>query len=375
MYELPEQTRAIVETVRRLVNDYQMPLEARMLRGETLTRKDRLPGILAAKEVGLWSIGCPPEVGGPELSIVDRMAITEENYRCLVPILFGGRALPPTFNLEGEQKARYLDPYLNGEQVVCMAQTEPGGGADPARAVNTTARKTDRGWVINGSKIWISTFDEAEQVFVLARTDKNQAAGGISMFVVRKDNPGMTARLLPMLGHNHTHQLTFSDCEVDDLSLIGGTGGGFKAAQNALSAARFDVAARSLGIAQRAYEMMVDYAKQRIVFEGPLSEKQAIQGMIVDSWIEIQQNRLMLYTCAEKADRGEDTRIEASMMKMLVTEMVGRVLDRAIQIHGAAGCTYESPLAHWYDHQRMARIFEGPTEVHKYRVLARRLLA
>jgi acyl-CoA dehydrogenase len=128
-------------------------------------------------------------------------------------------------------------------------------------------------------------------------------------------------------------------------------------------------------VAQRAYEMMVEYAKERVVFEGPLSEKQAVQSMIVDSWIEIQQTRLMLYTCAEKEDEGADTRVEASMMKMLATEMVDRVLDRAIQVHGAAGCTYESPLAHWYDHQRMARIYEGPTEVHKYRVLARHLLS
>lgn len=375
MYTLQEQTRAIVDTVRRLVNDHQMPLEARLLRGETLTRADKLPGIIAAREVGLWSLSCPPELGGPGLSLVDRMAITEESFRCLVPLWFGGEALPPTFTLEGEQRRRYLDPYLNGEQTLCMAQTEPGGGADPARAVSTNARKTDRGWVINGSKIWISGFDDADTVFVLARTDKAKGAGGISMFAVAKGNPGMSARLVPMLGAFRTHQLTFSDCEVDDLAMIGMEGSGFKGAQKALSAARFDVAARALGIAQRAYEMMVEYAKERVVFEGPLSEKQAVQSMIVDSWIEIQQTRLMLFTCAEKEDQGTDTRVEASLMKMLATEMVDRVLDRAIQVHGAAGCTYESPLAHWYDHQRMARIYEGPTEVHKYRVLARHLLS
>lgn len=375
MYTLPEQTRAIVETVRRLVTDYQTPLEMSVLRGETLTREDKLPGIIAAREVGLWSLGCPPELGGPGLSFVDRMAITEENFRCLVPIWFGGEALPPTFALEGEQRRRYLDPFLRGEQTLCMAQTEPGGGADPARAVSTNARKTERGWVINGAKIWISGFDDADTVFVLARTDRAKGAGGISMFAVSKDNPGMSARLVPMLGSFRTHQLTFSDCEVDELSIIGMEGTGFKGAQKALSAARFDVAARALGVAQRAYEMMVEHAKERVVFGGPLSEKQAVQSMVVDSWIEIQQTRLMLYKCAEKEDLGADTRVEASLMKMLATEMVDRVLDRAIQVHGAAGCTYESPLAHWYDHQRMARIYEGPTEVHKYRVLARHLLS
>ena len=195
------------------------------------------------------------------------------------------------------------------------------------------------------------------------------------MFAVGKDNPGMSARPVRMLGDTMTHQLTFSDCEVDELALIGLEGGGFMGAQKALSNARFMVGARALGIAQRSYEMMVEHAKERVVFDSPLAEKQGIQGMVVDSWTAIQQNRLLLYTCAEKADRGDDTRVEAAMVKMLCTEMAQQIIDRAIQIFGAAGCTYESPLAHWYDYQRLSRIFEGPTEVHKYRVLARHLLA
>ena len=375
MYTHTEQTRAYVDLVRRLVQDHQMPLEARVLRGEKLTRADKQPGIQAARAVGLWSLSCPPELGGPGLSTVEHLAITEENCRCLVPIPFGGAALPPTFGLQGEQKRRYLDPYLAGDQTLCMAQTEPGGGADPAGTMSTHARQTSAGWVINGSKIWISGYDDAQTVFVLARTDKAKGASGISMFAVDKGNPGMIARAVPMLGGFTTHQLTFQDCLVDPLAMIGMEGAGFKGAQRTLSAARFDVGARALGIAQRAYEMMVEHAKTRHAFGGPLSDKQAVQSMIVDSWIEIQQNRLMLYTCAEKDDRGEDTRVEAGVMKMLCTELADRVIDRAIQVHGAAGCTYESPLAHWYDHQRMSRIYEGPTEVHKYRVLARHLLA
>lgn len=375
MYEFNEQTRALTDLVRRLVKDYQMPLEARTLRGETLTEQDYEPGRQAAKAAGLWGLTCPPEFGGASLSLVDKLAITEENFKCLAPLRFGGSALPTLYRLRGEQKARYLDPIIDGSKILCFAQTEPGGGADPARAVSTHARHDGKGWVINGSKIWISRFAEADLVFVIARTDKEKGASGISMFAVEKDNPGLIAREIPMLGRFKTHQLTFADCRVDDLALIGGEGSGFKGAQQALSAARFDVGARALGIAQRCYEMMVEYSKQRVVFEGPLSEKQAVQAMIVDSWIEIQQNRLLMYACAEKADRGLDTRVEAGMVKMTCTEMVDRVIDRAIQIHGAAGCTYESPLAHWYDHQRLARIYEGPTEVHKHRVLARHLLS
>lgn len=375
MYHFNEDTTALVDLVRRLVKDFQMPLEARKLRGEKITRADNQPGQQAAREVGLWGLGCPTELGGVEISTVDSLAITEENFKCLTPLRFGGRALPNLYALKGEQKALYLDPFIEGRKSLCFAQTEPGGGADPARAVSTHAKHDGKGWVINGSKIWISGFEDADVVFVVARTDKQKGASGISMFAVDKGTPGLIAREVPMLGGFTTHQLTFEDCRVDDIALIGGEGAGFKGAQAALVAARFDVAARCTGIALRCYDMMVDYAKQRHVFEGPLSEKQAVQSMIVDSWIEIQQTRLMLFTCAEKTDRGNDTRVEAGMMKMLATEMVDRVIDRAIQIHGAAGCTYESPLAHWYDHQRLARIYEGPTEVHKYRVMARALLA
>lgn len=375
MYEFKEETRSLVDLVRRLVQQFQAPLETRVLRGEKLTRKDYAPGVDAARKAGLWGLRGPAEFGGANLSLVDTLAITEENFKCLVPIRFGGSAMPSLYTLRGEQKARYLDPVIAGSKTLCFAQTEPGGGADPARAVSTHAKRDGDDWVINGSKIWISRFEDADLVFVLARTEKEKGAAGISMFAVEKDNPGMSARKVPMLGGFETHQLIFDNCRVDALSIIGLEGTGFKGAQQALSAARFDVGARALGIAQRCYDMMVEHAKQRIVFEGPLSEKQAIQSMIVDSWIEIQQHRLMMYVCAEKADRGEDTRVEAGMVKMTCTEMVGRVIDRAIQVHGAAGCTYESPLAHWYDNQRLARIYEGPTELHKYRVIARRLLA
>jgi len=375
LYIFNEETRALVSLVHRLVQQYQMPLEARVLRGATLSNHDYEPGRRAAREVGLWGLTAPPEQGGAGLSLVDRVAIAEENNRCLTPLRFGGSAMAPLYQLEGEQRQRYLEPLLEGRLFACFAQTEPSGGGDPAGAIRTHARQTARGWVINGEKIWISRFNESDLVFVVARTDRAKGASGLSMFAVERHNPGLHAREIPMLGGFKTHQLTFSDCEVDTLALIGGEGQGFKGAQQLLSAARFDVAARALGIAQRVYDMMIKHTKERVAFDGPLSEKQAVQSMIVDSWIEIQQNRLMLYHCAEKHDQGQDTRMEAGMLKMLCTEMVDRVIDRAIQIHGAAGCTYESPLAHWYDHQRMARIYEGPTDVHKYRVIARALLA
>ena len=140
MYEFNEQTRALTDLVRRLVKDYQMPLEARTLRGETLTEQDSEPGRQAAKAAGLWGLTCPPEFGGASLSLVDKLAITEENFKCLAPLRFGGSALPTLYRLRGEQKARYLDPIIDGSKILCFAQTEPGGGADPPRPVSTHAR-------------------------------------------------------------------------------------------------------------------------------------------------------------------------------------------------------------------------------------------
>ncbi|SPP98191.1 acyl-CoA dehydrogenase family protein [Bradyrhizobium vignae] len=375
MHKHKEETWALVDLVRKIVKDHQAPLETRMLRGEKLTRADFEPGCEAARMAGLWGLNLPPELGGVRLSMVDRLAITEENSKCLAPIRFGGEVLHAMLNLQGEQKARYLDPLLSGVKRYCFALTEPGGGSDPARAVLTHAKRDGGSWLINGSKTWISLFEDADGVLVFARTSKEKGANAISMFAVERGNPGLVARPVPMLGGFSTHQLTFDNCRVDDLAFIGAEGDGFKGAQQELSRVRFESGAMALGIAQRCYDMMVQHAKQRIVFEGPLSEKQAVQSMIVDSWIEIQQHRLTLYACAEKHDAGQDTRVEAGMVKMTCTEMVGRVIDRAIQIHGAAGCTYESPLAHWYDQLRLSRIYDGPTEVHKYRVLARSLLA
>ncbi|MHB0773971.1 acyl-CoA dehydrogenase family protein [Bradyrhizobium sp. 1.29L] len=384
MYKFEEETQRLVDLVRRIVKDHQAPLETRRLRGEKLSWADFQPGREAARKAGLWGLSLSSEVGGANLSLVNRLAVFEESRKCLSPIRFGGEVMPDLIHLQGEQKARYLDPFLSDAKRWAFALTEPAGGSDPARTVSTNAERDGNSWVINGVKIWISdhengiptqTFD-ADVVFVFARTAMEKGARNLSMFAVERDNPGLTTRgPVMMLSGYATHQLTFKNCKVDGVAHIGAEGAGFKAAQRLLNAGRFDIAATAVGIAQRSYDMMVEHAKQRTLFEGPLSEKQAIQSMIIDSWIEIQQNRLMMYAGAEKYDRGEDTRVEAAMIKMTCTEMCCRVIDRAIQIHGAAGCTYESPLAHWYGYQRMSRIFEGPSEVFKYRVLARHLLA
>lgn len=377
LFQLPDEAREIQRTVAALSARHQDPLEARMLAGETLTRADYRPGREAAKSAGLWGLGLPAELGGADLPLLHRLAATEQAMRCVAPLEFGGAVFPALLTSNAAVKAKYLTRALNDDLVVAFAQTEAGGGADPGAAIRTRAVMRDGRWVINGAKTFISRVAAADVIFVVAVTDaEKRQRGGISLFAVDPDNPGLRiGRRIPVLGGREVHELYFDDCAVDADMMLGGEGAGFRNAQIALSAARFSVGVRSLGIAQRAYEMMVAHAKTRESFGGPLSEKQAVQAMIVDSWIEIEQVRLLAWQAAEKADHGHDVRMEAGMIKMLGTELSARVLDRAIQVHGAAGVALDGPLAYFYAEQRPSRIYEGPSEVHKHHVMARRLLA
>ncbi|MBP0636692.1 acyl-CoA dehydrogenase family protein [Cupriavidus sp. AcVe19-6a] len=375
MVEFDEDTRAIVDLTRKLVHKHQMPLEARKLQGGEITPQDLLPGTRAAKEVGLWGLTLPEALGGARLTVTQQLAVIEQNYQCLVPLRFGGQVPPFLFNATGVQKERYLDPCLEDRLRYAFAQTEPSGGADPGNAIQTKAVKRGDKWVINGTKVFISSVGPAEVIFVVAVTDQEKRQhGGISMFAVDKSNPGLNvSRDIQTLDGMITNELIFDNCEVPEDALIGASGEGFRNAQIILSQARFGVGARALGIAMRTLEMMTEYARQRVTFGSALSQKQAIQAMVVDSWIDINQCRLMMYAAARKADAGHDTRVEASLIKMQATEVVGRVLDRGVQVFGAAGVSLDNPIAHWYRSQRPARIYEGPTEVHKYHVLARHL--
>ncbi|WP_029090475.1 acyl-CoA dehydrogenase family protein [Brevibacterium album] len=379
MYEpitRPEETNDLRALVRRICDDHQMPLEERILRGEQVSWEDHRPGREAAKEAGLWGLRLPESLGGADLSVYDLVNCFEEAARPLAQLRFAGGLPAALVSAEGEQYERYTRPILEDRMRWAFAQTEPSGGGDPGGALRTTAVRDGSNWVISGSKVFISGVDAADIVLVVALTDPDKRQrGGISLFAVEKDNPGLTiAREIEVLGGLRVHELFLDDCRVEESALLGAAGGGFAEAQKLLSTARMTVAATALGIADRALEMMISYARTRSVFGGPLSEKQAVQGFIVDSWTEIHQARLALYNAAGRTDAGHDTRVEAGMAKLLGTETVGRVLDRAIQVHGAAGTSLDSPLAHWYGLQRLSRIYEGPSEVQKYRVIARKLL-
>lgn len=377
-FDLSEETREIQRLVERLTTQFQMPLEQRMLDGEELSVEDFRPGREAAQKQGLWGLRLPADYGGADLSLVNEMAVREEATRCLAPLDFGGRVFLPLLYSNDYVKEKYLSRALSDDLPHAFAQTETGGGSDPGSSVKTKAVLKGDKWVINGHKVWISYVANAKVIYVVALTDAESGRrGGMTILAVDKDNPGLKlGRTMRTLGGFDAHELFFDDCEVDKDAIVGaGEGAGFQAAQDVLCRARFDVGATALGIASRAYDMMVDYAKQRELFGELLSERQAVQSMIVDSYLEIKQFRLLMYQGAEKFDAGHDIRVEASMVKMLGSELSGRVVDRAIQIHGAAGVTLDNPLAIWHGLQRPSRIYEGPSDVHKYRVIARHLLS
>jgi acyl-CoA dehydrogenase len=229
--------------------------------------------------------------------------------------------------------------------------------------------------VINGRKIWVSRDGYADFTILMAVTDKAKGArGGISAFLVDKDTPGFNVlRRIPMLGGAYTYELTFEDLRLPASQLLGREGYGFAPMQQRLSSRRVQMAAWCTGMAQRALDMMIEYAPQRVTFGLPLSERQAVQWWITDAATKIHACRLMTYDAAWKIDRGEEPRNEVAMIKVYSTEMAWEVIDHAMQTFGGMGMTKELPLQMMANKVRLMRVYEGPTEVHKM-VIARRLI-
>ncbi len=229
--------------------------------------------------------------------------------------------------------------------------------------------------MINGRKIWISRARDADFTIVMAVTDKEKRArGGMSAFLVDKDTPGFNVlRAIPMIGGAVTYEVALEDCRVPGWKLLGVEGQGFAPMQVRLGTRRIEMAAWSIGMAQRALDMICEYAPQRKTFGLPLSERQAIQFWVADAATQIHAARLMTYDCAVKLDNKRDVRMEISMIKAFATEMAWTVVDRAMQTFGAMGMTKELPLQLMAAKLRTMRIYDGPTEVHKW-VVARNLL-
>lgn len=391
-FQLPADVVELQNLARKIVREELLPLEQKYLthpgQGMALRARDALRAVFPqetvdrlykiSRDTGLWGLNSPVEYGGSGLSLLSKVVIMEEFYYTAVPF-----PLAEVSNIllecKGDQIGKYLKPTIDGEKIAAFAQTEPNAGSDPGGMMQTRAVKEGNEWVLNGTKMWITNADVADFVMVQAVTDTTKRQrGGITMFLVDKGNPGMkvvTPGLATWLGSRATQFLVhFEDCRVPESCVLGEVGKGFSLGQNWLMFHdRLMRGPFCLGKMQRALDMCVSWAKQRVTFGKPLAERQAIQWMIVDMYIAIRALRVMIYEAAGRYDAGMDAKYEAAMIKLCSADWGSKVLDDAIQIHGAMGESLELPLSMFYRYIRHARIGGGTSEIQRM-LIARMLL-
>jgi acyl-CoA dehydrogenase len=260
------------------------------------------------------------------------------------------------------QRENYLLPLVRGEKTTGIALTEPDAGSDLA-AIRTTARATEGGYVLSGSKHFITNAPWADFLQVLARVEDD--AGGYSMFLVDREAYRLGTIQRSMGGDDIQAEVFFDDSFVPAENLIGEPGKAFAYAMRFLGNERLTMASISIGMADQALRLATDYAKNRIAFGKPIMENQAIQWMIADSETELYAARAMTYDAAQRADAGEDVFKEISMAKLFASEMVGRVVDRAVQIFGGVGYMRGNPVERMYRLARVLRIAGGSSEIQR----------
>ncbi|MEM9355987.1 MAG: acyl-CoA dehydrogenase family protein [Pseudomonadota bacterium] len=377
-----EQQQLIVDQIRRFVREEIVPLEetldpdASELPPEDFERLRN-----KVREMGFYGLDIPAEYGGPGIDLVTRtlIAIEMAQHRAglYVPCyhVFGAMGLAQLYEATEDQKGRYLRPVLRGEKRGFFGLSEPSGGSDPARAIQTRAVKDGDDWIINGSKLWISGADKADFGLVFARTDPDQGRNGVTCFLVDTDMPGFHVRRVvhTLRSSHYATELAFEDLRVPNRNVLGEVNRGFAIANDRLTRQRIPYAAACIGVAIKAQEMAIAYAKERHTFGAPLASRQMIQSMIIDNELDIRQSRWITLEAAAKAERGEPFRTEAAMAKLVASEAGGRVVDRAMQIFGGMGMTKDLPLERWYREMRIRRVGEGPNEVQRL-IIARDLL-
>ena len=373
-----EEQCLLVATIRAFVDDELRPLEARI--EETGHLADDVAAEIRAKSqaLGLYAVNIPTEYGGGGLPVLDWM-IAEEQFGRTSDILIR-RAFGNVYEilLEGTdaQIETYLLPAVRGERTFSVAFTEPEAGSDAA-AISTNAVRKGDGWVLNGAKHFISDGLYSDFFIVTAVTDPNAGARGISTFILEKGRPGFTVgRDQPMMGLRGTShvEMRFENVELDEGCLLGQEGQGLKLALATLGRVRLaQVAARAVGKASMILDDCLDYARNRRQFGSAIGEFQLIQQMLADSAMEINACRLALWQTASRIDAGDEARGAISMLKVQASEMLGRVVDRAVQIYGGAGYCRDLPIERYYRDARIARIYDGTSEIHRM-VMARQMM-
>ncbi len=363
----------IAQTVRRFINEKLRPLEARIDAADQVDRAEIQALKREVIQLGLFGYNMPAELGGPGLSVTTQCIIDEELGRTTMPLAEAFGHLPGSLRFaNAAQRAWLVQPLMQAETTIAYALTEPAAGSDLS-AILTRGRKTDSGWVLDGTKHFISAAEDANHVIVLATTDKSAPLKGrLTTFIVERGNPGLKIlrRFAKMGWRGHpVSELAFENCFVPDSHLLGAPGQGFMAMMGTINNDRLMVAAKCVGIAQACMDLALPHVRERKTFGRPLAEHQAIQFSIADCDVEITAARLLVQQAARLADEGSpDFRIAASRAKLFASEMGGRVADRVLQIFGGAGYMSDLPIERYYRDVRAFRIGEGTSEMQRIQI-------
>jgi acyl-CoA dehydrogenase len=371
--------QSLLEAVSRFVRERLRPLELQV------AAEDAIPPEVHQqfREMGLFGLSIPEEYGGLGLTMEEEVRVafelgrTSPAFRSLIGTNNGIGSQGLLMDGTPEQKQRYLPRLASGEIVSSFALTEPDAGSDAA-SLKMVARREAGGYVINGTKRFITNAPHAGLFTVFARTDANSpGASGVSAFLVEATTPGLfTGHRDQKMGQkgSHTSDVIFDNCYVPADALLGGREGeGFRTAMKVLDRGRLHISAICVAMAERLIDDSVRYAVARKQFGQPIAEFQLIQAMLADSRAEALAARCMVLETARRKDLAADVTTDAACCKLFASEMVGRVADRAVQIHGGAGYMTEYGIERFYRDARLFRIYEGTSEIQQI-VIARNMI-
>jgi acyl-CoA dehydrogenase len=377
MHKVPEHVRPLRDQVFRFVEDRIIPQERVLFRGGDEADAVHAKLVAEARAEGLYALGHPTSMGGGGVSWDDYVYINEVIGRSDPALhIFGSYSLQTCLMLEKAatewQREELLLPAVRGDIHVAFAVTEPGAASSDPTNITTTARLEGDEWVINGRKWFTSAALTSEWVCVMARTEGDDvpAHEQFSMILVPSSAPGYNVvRDVFVMGLDSNHpECTYEEVRVPARNLLGERGQGFSLFQTRLGPARMTNCMRWLGQAQRAFDLMCERINTREVRGGLLAEKQLMQLYVYESYCDIHTARMMVIDAAAKMAAGDQARVETSAVKTYAANMLQRVIDRAVQVHGALGVSDDTPLEHMYRMARIYRIVDGPDEVHIERV-------
>ncbi len=376
-YQLNEEQRMIRAMVREFAKEVVLPTAAERDR----TKEFPAENLKRMGELGLMGMNVPPEYNGAGVDSVSySLALQEIGYACastaVVMSVHNSVACGPVYLYGSDyQKETYLKPLAAGKMLGSFALTETSAGSDPA-SQKTKAVKDGDSYVINGTKMFITSGKTSDLTVVTAYTDREKKHRGISAFVVEKGTPGFhVGKEEDKMGlrASDTVELIFEDCRVPSENLLGQEGDGFVIAMASLDGGRIGIASQSVGLAQACLDAAVSYAKERVQFNKPISRFQGIRWMIADMATQIEAARLLTFNAAAMKDRGENFSGAASMAKVFASEMANKVAYQAIQIHGGYGYMKEFPVERYYRDVRVFTIYEGTSEIQR-KVIANHII-